>query len=61
MIQSKLKSEIKRIEDVVEEKGQLQIKFSDEDKENYMNQLRKKLGRYQSRFEEIETNEFIEK
>ena len=61
MIQSKLKSEIKRIEDVVEEKGQLQIKFSDEDKENYMNQLRKKLRRYQSRFEEIETNEFIEK
>ena len=61
MIQSKLKSEIKRIEDIIEEKGQLQIKFSDEDKENYMNQLRKKLGRYQSRFEEIETNEFIEK
>ena len=61
MIKSKLKSEIKRIEDVIEEKGQLQIKFVDEDKEKYMNQLRKRLGRFQSRVEEIETNEFIEK
>lgn len=61
MIKSKLNSEIKRIEDVIEEKGQLQIKFSDEDKEKYMNQLRKRLERFQERFEEIDTNEFIEK
>ena len=61
MLKSKLKSEIKRIEDIIEEKGQLQIKFSDEDKEKYMNQLRKRLERYQERVEEIDTNQFIEK
>ena len=61
MIKSKLKSEIKRIEDIIEEKGQLQIKFSDEEKDKYMNQLRKRLERYQERVEEIDTNEFIEK
>ena len=61
MIKSKLKSEIKRIEDIIEEKGQLQIKFSDEEKEKYMNQLRNRLKRYQERVEEIDTNQFIEK
>ena len=61
MLKSKLKSEIKRIEDIIEEKGQLQIKFSDEEKDKYMNQLRKRLERYQERVEEIDTNEFIEK
>ena len=61
MLKSKLKSEVKRIEDIIEEKGQLQIKFSDEDKEKYMNQLRKRLERYQERVEEIDTNQFIEK
>jgi hypothetical protein len=61
MLKSKLKSEIKRIEDIIEEKGQLQIKFGDEDKEKYMNQLRKRLERYQERVEEIDTNQFIEK
>ena len=61
MIKSKLKSEIKRIEDIIEEKGQLQIKFSDEEKDKYMNQLRKRLERYQERVEEIDTNKFIEK
>lgn len=61
MIKSKLNSEIKRIEDIIEEKGQLQIKFSDEDKEKYRQQLRKRLERFQERVEEIDTNEFIEK
>jgi len=61
MIKSKLDIEIKRIEDIIEEKGQLQIKFSDEDKEKYRQQLRKRLERFQSRVEEIDTNEFIEK
>jgi hypothetical protein len=61
MIKSKLKSEIKRIEDVIEEKGQLQIKFNDKDNDEYKQQLRKRLGRFQSRVEEIDTNEFIEK
>ena len=61
MIKSKLNSEIKRIEDIIEEKGQLQIKFSDEDKEKYRQQLRKRLERYQERVEEIDTNEFIGK
>jgi hypothetical protein len=61
MIKSKLESEIKRIEDVIEEKGQLQIKFSEEDKDKYRQQLRKRLERYQERFEEIDTNQFIEK
>lgn len=61
MIKSKLNIEIKRIEDVIEEKGQLQFKFSDEDRDNYRRQLRKKLERYQERVEEIDTNEFIEK
>lgn len=61
MIKSKLNSEIRRIEDVIEEKGQLQIKFSEEDKDKYRQQLRKRLERYQERLEEIDTNEFIEK
>jgi hypothetical protein len=60
-IKSKLNSEIKRIEDVIEEKGQLQIKFSDEDKEKYRKQLRSRLERFQIRHEEIDTNEFVEK
>jgi hypothetical protein len=61
MIKSKLKYEIKRIEDVIEEKGQLQIKFNDKDNDEYKQQLRKRLGRFQARFEEIDTNEFIGK
>ena len=61
MIKSKLNSEIKRIEDVIEEKGQLQIKFSEEDKDKYRQQLRKRLERFQERVEEIDKNEFIEK
>jgi hypothetical protein len=61
MIKSKLNSEIKRIEDIIEEKGQLQIKFSDEDKEKYRQQLRKRLERFQERVEEIDKNEFVEK
>lgn len=61
MIKSKLNIEIKRIEDIIEEKGQLQIKFSDEDRDKYRQQLRGKLERYQSRFEEIDSDEFIEK
>jgi hypothetical protein len=61
MIKSKLNSEIRRIEDVIEEKGQLQIKFSEEDRDKYRQQLRKRLERYQERLEEIDTNEFIEK
>ena len=61
MIKSKLNSEIKRIEDIIEEKGQLQIKFSDKDKDNYRQQLRSRLERFKERFEEIDTNEFIEK
>jgi hypothetical protein len=60
-IKSKLNSEITRIEDVIEEKGQLQIKFSDEDKEKYRKQLRSRLERFQIRHEEIDTNEFVEK
>jgi len=61
MIKSKLNSEIRRIEDIIEEKGQLQIKFSDKDKDNYRQQLRKRLERFQTRLEEIDTNEFIGK
>jgi hypothetical protein len=61
MIKSKLESEIKRIEDIIEEEGQLQIKFSDEDKDNYRRQIKKRLERYQSRIQEINTNQFIEK
>ena len=61
MIESKLESEIKRIEDIIEEEGQLQIKFSDEDKDNYRRQIKKRLERFQSRIEEINTNQFIEK
>lgn len=61
MIKSKLESEIKRIEDIIEEEGQLQIKFSDEDKDNYRRQIKKRLERFQSRIEEINTNKFIEK
>lgn len=61
MIKSKLNSEIRRIEDVIEEKGQLQIKFSEEDRDKYRQQLRKRLERYQERLEEIDTNEFVEK
>ena len=61
MIKSKLNSEIKRIEDIIEEKGQLQIKFSEEDKDKYRKQLRKRLERYQERLEEIDTNQFIER
>ena len=61
MIKSKLESEIKRIEDIIEEEGQLQIKFSDEDKDNYRRQIKKRLERFQSRIEEINTNQFIEK
>lgn len=61
MIKSKLDTEIKRIQDIIDEKGQLQIKFSDEDKDKYRQQLRGKLENYQERLEEIDTNEFIEK
>jgi hypothetical protein len=61
MIKSKLDTEIKRIQDIIDEKGQLQIKFSEEDKDKYRQQLRSKLENYQERLEEIDTNEFIEK
>ena len=60
MIQSKLNSEIKRISDLIDEKGQLQINFNEEDKEKYRRQLRTRLERFQIRLEEIDTNEFTD-
>jgi hypothetical protein len=61
MLKSKLKSEIKRISDIIGDKGQLQIKFDEEEREKYFKQLTSRLERFQSRLEEIDTNQFIEK
>lgn len=61
MIESKLKSEIKRIEDLIEGKGQLQIKFKDEDFDIYKGKITNRLLKYKERKEELETNQFIEK
>lgn len=61
MIKSKLKSEIKRIEDLIEKKGQLQIKFSNEDKEDYINKIKSRLPEFSRRVEELDENEFLEK
>ena len=60
-IKSKLNSEVNRINDIIEDKGQLQIKFDKEEREEYFKQLTSRLERFQSRLEEIDTNQFIEK
>jgi hypothetical protein len=39
----------------------LQIKFDEEEREKYFKQLTSRLERFQSRLEEIDTNQFIEK
>jgi hypothetical protein len=58
-IKSKLNTEVKRINDIIEDKGQLQIKFDKEEREEYFKQLTSRLERIQSRIEEIDTNKFI--
>ncbi len=60
-IKSKLNSEVNRINDIIEDKGQLQFKFDKEEREEYFKQLKSRLERFQSRLEEIDTNQFIEK
>jgi hypothetical protein len=59
MIKSKLNTEVKRVNDIIEDKGQLQIKFDKEEREKYLKQLTSRLKRFQIRLEEIDTNEFI--
>jgi hypothetical protein len=59
MIKFKLNTEVKRISDIIEDKGQLQIKFDKEEREKYLKQLTSRLKRFQIRLEEIDTNEFI--
>ena len=59
MIKFKLNTEVKRISDIIEDKGQLQIKFDKDEREKYLKQLTSRLARFQSRLEEIDTNEFI--
>ena len=61
MIKSKLKSEIKRFEDLIEGKGQLQIRFKDEDFDIYKGKITNRLLKYKERKEELETNQFFEK
>ena len=58
-IKSKLNAEVKRISDIIGDKGQLQIKFDEEEREKYFKQLTSRLERFQSRLEEIDTNQFI--
>ncbi len=60
MIKSKLNNEVNRINDIIEDKGQLQFKFDEEEREKYFRQLTSRLERFQVRLEEIDTNEFID-
>lgn len=53
-LKDKLARKIKRIEDTLNDKGQLQFKFSEEETERYKTGLRFKLNPYKERLKEIE-------
>jgi len=58
-IKLKLKSEIDRIREVVDGKGQLQLKFSDKEKEEYIEKLKKILSKLNIRFNDISDDEYL--
>jgi hypothetical protein len=58
-IKLKLKSEIDRIREVVDGKGQLQLKFDEKEKEEYIEKLKKILSKLNIRFNDISDDEYL--
>lgn len=59
-LKDKLRRKIKRIEDTLNDKGQLQFKFDEEETERYKTGIRSKLNPYKERLKEIERGTFYE-